>query len=119
MQSKTLFNWWVSLAASGSILLSEGAQADCLRKPATLSGGTKVSVLFIAKKSDVPMYLAKGFERRACPTDMTAYRNLVERVCAAPGSNGQRGPINTMTLVGRSPADACASARAGLAEAGG
>ncbi|HEX5420685.1 MAG TPA: hypothetical protein VFY39_11860 [Gammaproteobacteria bacterium] len=62
-------------------------------------------------------YESLGFQRVQYPTDRTLLRAYVERLCGNKGPGGAPA-VKVDALFGRSPALVCASAHAGLLEAG-
>jgi hypothetical protein len=108
------------MAAAGfALLMSSGrSNAACLQKPGPTNIGIPTYMFMIAPESAVPGYLAFGFLRVNCPSDMKVVRNFVVQLCAGTG-NGDIPPIATDLAFGVSQPRACADAKAGLAEAGG
>jgi hypothetical protein len=92
------------------------SRAACLIKPVLTNGPGPGYVLMLAPESEVAEYLSMGFTRASCPTDMSRYRDYVDRLCRGT-VQGPVPALNTDVLFGRSRERACASARAGLAEA--
>jgi hypothetical protein len=103
--------------AIGLWMLSESSSAACLLKPRQVEGVGTIYTLMLAPEAEVGQYTAFGFGRVTCPADMRIVREYVERLCDT-GRSGTR-TANPDVLIGRSRELACASARAGLAEAGG
>lgn len=94
------------------------SNAACLEKPGPTSVGRPTYTFMIAPESAVPGYIAFGFNRINCPSDMSVFRNFVAQVCAGTG-NGQLPPMNTDMAFGVPQIRACTDAKAGLKEAGG
>ncbi len=102
----------------GLWVVSQSASAACLRKARPLNEVTTLQIFMLAPEQEVAEYESLGFSRVACPTDLSVVRAYVERLCdGAP--RGSLPPLNTDVAIGRPRERACASARAGLAEAGG
>jgi hypothetical protein len=96
-------------------ILPPPARAACLQRPiATAAAGTQMA-LTIAPESEVASYLASGFSRTACPTDLRSFAAYVDRVCTAPAP-AAASTTRMQAVFGRSREQLCASARAGLAE---
>jgi len=108
----------LSALGLGLLMLSNSSFAACLLKPRQVDPIGTVYTVMVAPEREVAQYVALGFSRVACPADMSVVRQYVERgLCDGTGPGPVR-PINTDALIGRPRAVACASARAGLAEAG-
>ena len=102
----------------GLLMLSNSSFAACLLKPRQVDRIGTVYTVMVAPEREVPQYVALGFSRVACPADMSLVRRYVETgLCGGTGPGPVRA-VNTDSLIGRPRALACASARAGLAEAG-
>lgn len=98
-------------------LIASPGEAACLMKPMTTNAGMTIYAYMIAPQSEVAGYVALGFGRVACPSDLSSYRDYVDRLCATAPPRGESA-LDTIVLFGRSREEACASARAGLLEAG-
>jgi hypothetical protein len=104
--------WTLAAISVGSWLSAHPCSAACLDKAKNVEGVGAVHTFMIAD------YASLGFARIACPSDLSTVREYVDRIC----SGAPKGPapsIDTNALFGRSRERACASAKAGLAEAGG
>jgi len=116
--NRRLNTWLIVLLGIGLWALSDSSWAACLVKPRQLDGLGTVYTLMLAPESEVGQYVSLGFSRVECPTDLSIVRGYVQRLCDGTGRGFLRS-LNTEALIGRPRALACASARAGLAEAGG
>lgn len=107
------------LATGVGLWMTSGSSfAACLVKSQQVDPVVTINTLMLAPEQEVGQYLSLGFSRVACPTDLSVVRDYVERLCdGAP--RGVIPAINAELLIGRPRAVVCASARAGLAEAGG
>jgi len=103
----------------GLLMLSDSSFAACLLKPRQVDGIGTVHTMMVAPEREVAQYVALGFIRVACPTDMSLLRQYVEKGLCDGTAPGAGRPVNTEALIGRPRASACASARAGLTESGG
>jgi hypothetical protein len=106
---------FLAALAVGLWIVADSSFAACLLRPAPPDG---IPTFMIAPKGEVAQYAALGFEQVPCPTDLSVVREYVERLCDGLPRDGLPG-INPAVLIGRPRDFACASARAGLAEAGG
>lgn len=104
--------------AVGLWMMSDSSFAACLMKSQQFEGVGTVSTLMLAPEREVDQYVPLGFNRVPCPTDMSVVRDYVERLCDGTG-RGVIPALNAEALIGRPRERVCASARAGLAEAGG
>jgi hypothetical protein len=87
--------------------------AACLIK--TLDGKVKIGAPFmIAPEQEVTEYISHGFIQVACPKDMGPFQEFVRQLCDKTNNLPR---LNPDLLIGSSRERACASARAGLAEA--
>jgi hypothetical protein len=116
---KWIKNPWTLMAMSlGSWLAAQTCPAACLDKTKNVDGLGAVHTFMIAPESEVADYASLGFTRIACPSDLSTVRAYVDRICSG-APTGPAPPINTDALFGRPRERACASAKAGLTEAGG
>jgi hypothetical protein len=100
----------------GIWMVADSSHAACLVKPAPPDG---IPTFMMAPKQEVPQYAALGFGLVTCPVDLSVVRDYVQQLCdGLPRRSGLPG-IFAATLIGRPRDVACASARAGLVEAGG
>jgi hypothetical protein len=106
----------IAVLGVGLWMAGGASRAACLIKPLQTGGPAPGYVLMLAPESEVAEYLSMGFTRAACPSDMSRYRDYVDRLCKGIGQ-GPAPALDTKALFGRSRERACASARAGLAEA--
>jgi hypothetical protein len=94
------------------------ASAACLMKGNPFSYPPGPVYFMVAPRTEVASYQSIGFSIVKCPADRTLLRQHVEKICST--STAKANPaINTTPAFGRSRPQACTSARAGLAEAGG
>ena len=99
----------------GLWMTADSSFAACLVKPPPPDG---IPTFMIAPEREVAQYSTLGFARVTCPIDLSVVRDYVQRLCDGLPRDGLPG-IDTAVLIGRPRDVACASARAGLAEAGG
>ena len=108
----------LAMAGAALSLATNPSFAACLVKPMPPIQGITLHVLMLAPASQVPEYVSLGFQKIPCPSDLTQVRAYVSRLCS--GAPLQKAPaLDTDMIIGRSRDYACASAQAGLAEAGG
>ena len=111
--------WGVFTLAIGLLASAQSSEAACLIKTKPTGHPVQsIGVFMLAPENQVAYYESLGFVRTACPKDMSAFRVYVGRICSGSPA-GPVPPLDTVALFGQSRKDACASASAGLAEAGG
>jgi hypothetical protein len=114
--SKRLWKrWLMPMFGLGFCALGHTASAACLAKPWLVTGNPPAQIIMIAPASQITVYEALGFQPFTCPSDMSAIRRYVDRLCSG-GGEGPAGAINTTLAIGEPQEFACASAMAGLAE---
>ena len=114
--NRSLGRYVLAALCVGLWTMCESSFAACLVKPRLVDKVGTVHTLMLAPETEVGQYVALGFSRVACPTDMNLVREYVEKLC---DGRGAVRAFNPEALIGRSREVACASARAGLAESGG
>src|SRR6185437_11237404 len=111
--------WALATLGVGLWIVASSSFAACLAKPwKTIQGGVTLHIFMLAPESQVAEYTSLGFQRVPCPSDRSNLREYVGRLCSG-SPLGKVPAINTDVSIGRPRNYACASARAGLAEAGG
>jgi hypothetical protein len=110
---------WVLAALGVGLCLASGASsAACLQKAKQIKGVGAVPTFMLAPRSEVADYAKLGFAEVQCPSDMSVFRQYVEKICSSSNA-GEIPALNTEVMFGRNRERACNSARAGLAESGG
>jgi hypothetical protein len=102
----------------GLWMLAGTSSAACLQKTVSGNAIRSTYVFMLAPESTVAVYVALGFSRIDCPSDMSVFRAYVTQICGGNGG-APYPPLNTDLAIGVPRAQACADAKSGLAEAGG
>lgn len=116
--SNRRLRFWGSVAVGlGLPLATTPSFAACLAKLFTVNDVT-LHTFMLAPASEVAEYVSLGFHQIPCPTDLSDLREYVNRICSG-SPIGKVPGINTDVAIGKPRDYACASAQAGLSEAGG
>ena len=101
---------WIGTARSASAACLARAPANLQKSPARITA--------LVPSAEVSIYRAAGYVPSACPPTIDGLKRVVQYYC---GPNPSRGVSTNVTfaIYGFSRERMCASARAGLSEAGG